>query len=123
MILCKCESVTREDFLGLAPPAYLHGGLRHPQSPVTGPEGTGPRVHQDLMKRMTRVGMGHCQGKRCRDEAALLLSLRFGIGQEAIRPGSYRFPVRPVDLSLIASAEPAGLRWSYWLHDPEPVLE
>lgn len=123
VILCKCESVTREDFLGLAPPAYLHGGLRHPQSPVTGPEGTGPRVHQDLMKRMTRVGMGHCQGKRCRDEAALILSLRFGIGQEAIRPGSYRFPVRPVDLSLIASAEPAGLRWSYWLHDPEPVLE
>ena len=120
--LCKCESVTREAFLGLAPPAYLQGSLRQPKSPVTG-AGDGPRLHQDLTKRMTRVGMGHCQGRRCRDEAALLLSLRFGIGMEEIRPGSYRFPVRPLDLSLIAADEPPGLRWSYWLHDPEPVLD
>lgn len=117
--LCKCEEISRGDFLALAPPPYLGSGLRHPQSPVTGPGGTAPRLHQDLLKRMTRVGMGHCQGRRCRDEAALLLSLRFGIGMEDIRPGSYRFPVRPVDLTLIATEEDPPGKWSYWLHEPE----
>jgi thioredoxin reductase len=117
--LCKCEGISRGDFLRLAPPPYLNGSLRQPQSPLTGLEGPAPRLQQDLMKRMTRVGMGHCQGKRCRDEAALLLSLRFGIGIEAIRPGSYRFPVRPVDLGLIAAGEDPPGKWSYWLHEPE----
>ncbi len=122
VILCKCESVTRDALLDLAPPSYLAGNLRLPQSPVTGP-GPGPRVHQDQLKRMTRVGMGHCQGRRCRDEAALLLALRFGIGLEEIKPGSYRFPVRPVDLSLIAAEDDTPDtrdKWSYWLHAPEP---
>lgn len=117
--LCKCEEITRADFLGLAPPHYLGSALRHPHSPVTGPGGTAPRLHQDLLKRMTRVGMGHCQGKRCRDEAALLLSLRFGIGMEEICPASYRFPVRPIDLALIAAKEDPPGKWSYWLHEPE----
>lgn len=119
--LCKCEGITRADFLGLAPPHYLNGHLRHPHSPVTG-TGSAPRIQQDMLKRLTRVGMGHCQGKRCRDEAALLLSLRFGIGMDEIRPGSYRFPVRPVDLSLIASEDDTHdtrEKWSYWLHEPE----
>ncbi|MBE2278089.1 MAG: FAD-dependent oxidoreductase [Rhodobacteraceae bacterium] len=122
--LCKCEDISRADFLGLAPPPYLNGGLRHPHSPVTGTGGTAPRIQQDLLKRMTRVGMGHCQGKRCRDEAALLLSLRFGIGMEEIRPGSYRFPVRPVDLAAIAAEDDTHdtrEKWSYWLHEPEAM--
>lgn len=121
--LCKCESVTRDALLGLTPPSYLGASLRHPQSPVTGP-GPAPRIHQDHLKRMTRVGMGHCQGRRCRDEAALLLSLRFGIGLEEVKPGSYRFPVRPIDLSLIAAEDDTPDtrdKWSYWLHAPEPL--
>lgn len=122
VILCKCEGITRGAFLGLAPPPYLGAQLRAPHTPVTGPAGdsaAAPQIQQDMLKRMTRVGMGHCQGKRCRDEAALLLSLRFGIGLPSIRPGSYRFPVRPVDLSAIAAEDDTPDtrdRWSYWLH-------
>lgn len=116
--LCKCESVTCDAFLGLAPPSYLQGGLRHPHSPVSSGQAL-PRIQQDLVKRMTRVGMGHCQGRRCRDEAALLLSLQFGIGLEEIAPGSYRFPVRPINLSAIAAEDDPRERWSYWLHEPE----
>lgn len=122
--LCKCEEITRGEFLGLAPPPYLKAALRQPQTPLTGPGGPARRMQQDLLKRMTRVGMGHCQGKRCRDEAALLLSLHFGIGIEEIRPGSYRFPVRPVDLALIGAEDDTPDtrdRWSYWLHQP-PAL-
>ncbi|MGB3312824.1 MAG: FAD-dependent oxidoreductase [Albidovulum sp.] len=124
--LCKCESVSRDAFLGLAPPAYLQAGLRQPKSPVSGPGGAATYVHQDFLKRMTRVGMGHCQGKRCRDEAALLLSLHFGMGMESIRPGSYRFPVRPVDLALLAADDDTydtREKWSYWLHAPETAID
>lgn len=119
--LCKCESVSRHALLGLAPPAYLQRDLRQPHSPVTG-RGDAPRIHQDLVKRMTRVGMGHCQGKRCRDEAALLLSIQFGIPLAGINPGSYRFPVRPLDLSVIAAEDDTydtREKWSYWLHEPD----
>lgn len=121
--LCKCEEITRGDFLGLRPPRYLQADMRHGQSPVTGR--TGPAIYQDQVKRMTRVGMGHCQGRRCRDEAALLLSQRFGVGLQDIRPGSYRFPIRPVNLDLIAAHDDTPDtrdRWSYWLH-PSPSLD
>lgn len=119
--LCKCEDISRDTFLGLRPPPYLGANLRQPQTPVA-VGGTGPAIHQDQVKRMTRVGMGHCQGKRCRDEAALLLSLRFGLDVAHIRPGSYRFPVRPINLGLIAAPDDTPDtrdRWSYWLH-PSP---
>lgn len=119
--LCKCEAVSRSAFLGLAPPSYLQGTLRHPQSPITH-TGAEPRIQQDFMKRMTRVGMGHCQGRRCRDEASLLLSIQFGVELKAIVPGSYRFPVRPIDLSVIACEDDTydtRERWSYWLHEPD----
>jgi hypothetical protein len=72
---------------------------------------------------MTRVGMGHCQGKRCRDEAALLLSEVFGIDLARIRPASYRFPVRPIDLPLIAAEDDSPdtrERWPHWL---EPYVQ
>lgn len=121
VLLCKCETVSRAAFLDLEPPDYVGGGSRHRHSPVSGSKHD-PLIHQDQLKRLTRVGMGHCQGKRCRDEAALLLSRHFGIGMEKIRPGSYRFPVRPVDLALISAEDDtydADEKWSYWLHEPE----
>jgi predicted dehydrogenase len=68
---------------------------------------------------MTRVGMGHRQGKRCRDEAALLLAQQFGVALQDIHPASYHFPVRPINLGLIAASEDTGEKWSYWLH-PSP---
>jgi thioredoxin reductase len=121
VMFCQCENVSRDDFLGLNPPAYLGAKLRNRQSPVEKSNGE-PLIHQDQIKRMTRVGMGHCQGKRCHDEAALLLSIRFGIGLAHIKPASYRFPVRPLDLALIAAEDDTfdtREKWSYWLHTPE----
>jgi D-hydroxyproline dehydrogenase subunit alpha len=123
--LCKCEEISRDAFLGLRPPPYLGAEMRQAQSPVAG-FGTGPSIHQDQVKRMTRVGMGHCQGKRCRDEAAILLSLQFGIGLPDIRPGSYRFPVRPINLDLMAAPDDTPdtrEKWSYWLHPSPRIAE
>ncbi|ACI59662.1 FAD-dependent pyridine nucleotide-disulphide oxidoreductase (plasmid) [Rhizobium leguminosarum bv. trifolii WSM2304] len=126
VVLCQCETVTRGDFLDLKPPRYLGAGMRSPHIAVTGGEG-GAKISQDLTKRMTRVGMGHCQGKRCRDEAAMLLSQRYGVPLKDIKPGSYRFPVRPIDMSLIAAEDDdyhTREKWPHWMHEevvPESV--
>ncbi|MCP8897471.1 NAD(P)/FAD-dependent oxidoreductase [Shinella daejeonensis] len=121
VVLCQCETVSRAEFCGLAPPQYLGKSLRHPQTPLNhGDDATAPRINQDFMKRMTRVSMGHCQGKRCRDEAIFALSLRFGIGLESIRPASYRFPLRPIDLTLIADDDETDdirLNWQMWPYE------
>lgn len=117
VMLCQCESVTRGDFLNVAPPRYLGHNLRAPKTHLGG-DGT---VNQDLAKRMTRVGMGHCQGKRCRDEAALLLAQHHGIPVKSIRPASYRFPVRPLDMALIAAAEGDAYTSGLWQNWPEPA--
>lgn len=121
VVLCQCETVTRGEFCSIAPPRYLQAELRHEQSPVNKTDDlSAPRINQDVMKRMTRVSMGHCQGKRCRDEAAMTLSIRFGIGLEAIRPASYRFPLRPIDLGLIAdNDETDEIRenWQMWPYE------
>ncbi|MGO4568758.1 FAD-dependent oxidoreductase [Rhizobium sp. 2YAF20] len=119
VVLCQCESVTRGEFLDLQPPRYLGAGLRAPHVAVTGGE-TGPKINQDMTKRMTRVGMGHCQGKRCRDEAAILLSQRYGVPLRDIKPSSYRFPVRPIDMSLIAAEDDdydTREKWPHWMHE------
>lgn len=121
VVMCQCESVTRREFCHLEPPKYLGQGMRSPQVPTSRTDNPdAPRLNQDLVKRMTRVGMGHCQGKRCRDEAAFTLMQRFGVGAEDIRPGSYRFPLRPIDLSLIADDDETDdirLNWQMWPYE------
>jgi D-hydroxyproline dehydrogenase subunit alpha len=121
VIMCQCESVTRREFCHLEPPKYLGQAMRAPQTPTNQTDDpVAPRLSQDLVKRMTRVGMGHCQGKRCRDEAAFTLVQRFGIGAEDIQPASYRFPLRPLDLSLIADDDETDairLNWQMWPYE------
>jgi thioredoxin reductase len=121
VVLCQCESVTRGEFCDLEPPRYLGQGMRAPQDPRNHSDGIhAPRINQDMLKRMTRVGMGHCQGKRCRDEAIFTLVQRFGIDAEDIRPASYRFPLRPIDLPLIADDDETDeirLNWQMWPYE------
>lgn len=121
VILCQCESVTRREFCHLEPPTYLGQTMRAPQIPTNQSDNArAPRLNQDLVKRMTRVGMGHCQGKRCRDEAAFTLMQRFGIGVQDIRPASYRFPLRPIDLALIADDDETDdirSNWQMWPYE------
>ncbi len=121
VIMCQCESVTRREFCHLEPPKYLGQAMRAPQIPTNHTDNPdAPRLNQDLVKRMTRVGMGHCQGKRCRDEAAFTLMQRFGIGADDIRPASYRFPLRPLDLPLIADDDETDdirLNWQMWPYE------
>jgi D-hydroxyproline dehydrogenase subunit alpha len=112
-LVCQCEEVTRDELLGVQPPRYLGyaGNMRASAASAAG------RTSQDFFKRMTRVGMGHCQGKRCRDQSAMLLANAADRPVSDIAPGSYRVPVRPIPLNVIAcydETEAMRKTWPVW---------
>jgi NADPH-dependent 2,4-dienoyl-CoA reductase/sulfur reductase-like enzyme len=55
------------------------------------------------MKRMTRAGMGECQGRMCSPALAHVIAHRRGISLEAIAPPSFRPPVTPVPIHVLAT--------------------
>ncbi len=85
-ILCRCEEVTVAD--ALAGYAVTPG-------------------HLGTLKRATRIGMGHCQGRYCGPAAARLIAEHTG---EALTDRSFfapRVPVKPVTINAILSFEEA----------------
>ena len=52
----------------------------------------------DEIKRVTRAGMGPCQGRTCRLLIAQELSRHYGIPMEEILLPTFRQPVKPVKL-------------------------
>lgn len=119
VVLCQCEEVTRRELMTITPPKYLHAGDSKPAEAFKSLTEMG-QSSQDLLKRLTRVGMGHCQGKRCRDQGAMLLARSANIELSAVTPGSYRVPVRPLPLSVAAAMEETPeerANWTIWLHE------
>jgi thioredoxin reductase/bacterioferritin-associated ferredoxin len=55
------------------------------------------------MKRMTRAGMGECQGRMCSPALAHMIAHRRDIPLEAIAPPSIRPPVTPVPIHVLAT--------------------
>ncbi len=114
---CLCEEVTRAELLGIQPPRYLGwiSGCQSARSAASLLQ-DGP-FHPDQVKRLTRAGMGHCQGRRCREQIALMLAVASGQPPAAIPLASYRAPVRPLPLGVLAdSAETPDMRtqWDVW---------
>lgn len=121
VVVCQCEDVTRRELLDVSPPKYLHAGNQRPNGGLDSLSTSG-RTSQDLIKRLTRAGMGHCQGKRCRDQTLMLLANATGADLASVSPGSYRTPVRPLSLNIMsASDESDEVRrtWPIWLHPVE----
>jgi hypothetical protein len=112
--LCRCEEVTVADLLALRPPRYL-GDDRHRPLDSLGP------ANQDQVKRLTRAGMGACQGRRCRDAVHALLSPAGAPAPMA----SFRPPLRPLPLAALAALpEPPAIRadWTGWFGIPQQWL-
>ncbi len=89
--VCRCEEVTEQEVI-----EAIEAGCRT----------------MSEIKRMTRAGMGLCQGRTCGRIIERILSERTGIPPSAIEPWTVRFPVRPVRMSAVAasvvlSAEPS----------------
>ena len=119
-IICQCEDVTRADLIGVQPPHYLPRPAPMCARSLESLLADGP-ANQDQIKRLTRAGMGVCQGRRCRDQVAMLLALESGKPFGTIPLASHRAPVRPIPLKIIADGQenPAmKAAWDVWFGIP-----
>ena len=123
--VCQCEEVTAHDILELRPPRYL-AWLDDRRNTRTLPQMLGDAPpNPDLVKRLTRAGMGVCQGRRCREQVAALLALTSGGRLRDIPLASHRAPVRPIPLAAIGETnEPATMtaHWDTWFGMPSQYV-
>lgn len=118
--VCQCEEVTASEILGTRPPRYLGW------APADAEEETIPARHSgapnpDVTKRLTRACMGPCQGRRCREQVATLLSLGAGLSVADVPLASFRPPVRPLSLQQMGRIEEAPhlqQHWDAWFDMP-----
>jgi thioredoxin reductase len=116
--VCQCEEVTAREILELRPPRYLGSQPdRRNARDLRSLLGEGP-PNPDQVKRLTRAGMGVCQGRRCREQVTGLLALASGMDYGAIPAATHRAPVRPMRLTVAATAstESATMaqHWDTW---------
>ena len=123
--VCQCEEVTFGDIIDTRPPRYL--GWESEQMSrrnLSTLMKDGP-VNPNYVKRLTRVGTGHCQGRLCREQVSMLLAEESGSDVAEIPFLSYRPPVRPLPLKVMWShEEPEQMRmdWPKWFSPTNQVL-
>ena len=120
-IVCQCEEVSRAALLGVKHPAYLGPISEGMAKRDVGDLSADGPVNQDQIKRLTRAGMGPCQGRRCREQVGLMLSLSTQTPLAAIPLASYRAPVRPLPLKVLADWEEGhemSAGWDVWFGMP-----
>jgi len=83
ILVCRCEDVTREMILACIADGY---------------------ETIDEIKRVTRAGMGPCQGRTCRNLIAFELSRIYGLPVEEVLMTTFRPPVKPLNLGALADA-------------------
>jgi thioredoxin reductase len=121
LMICRCEVVGLRDLLGVRPPRYLsyketsfaHRDLR--SLAADGP------INQDQIKRLTRAGMGACQGRRCREQVQALLAMQGNQPTGSVPMPSYRAPLRPLPLGVLSAhdeTEEMRENWVVWFGIP-----
>lgn len=119
-IICQCEEMTLGDLLGVQPPRYLERPPALRERSLKTLLADGP-PNQDQVKRLTRSGMGQCQGRRCRDQVAMILATESGLPLSDLALATHRAPVRPLPLNLIADwdeSEEMRAGWDVWMGIP-----
>jgi len=114
--VCRCEEVTAREILEIRPPRYLNWpDERRNRRDLRALLGEGA-PNPDQVKRLTRAGMGVCQGRRCREQVACLLALSAGCELSEVPLATHRAPVRPLPLSVAAGQEDPALaaHWDTW---------
>lgn len=81
VIICRCEEVTQKEILEV-----LQAG--------------GATVNE--VKRLSRAGMGLCQGKICCRLVSQIVAARTGRPIAEIEPPTARPPVRPIPMGVMA---------------------
>ena len=105
---CRCEEVTCAELIGVQPPRYL--GWSSEQMDRRSLQTLlqdGP-LNPNHVKRLTRAGTGHCQGRLCREQVSMLLAEESGTPIAGVPLMSYRPPVRPLPLNVMWAPRRAG---------------
>jgi thioredoxin reductase len=115
ILACQCEEVTRGEVVGVQPPRYLGPASTPMRARNLGTLGQDGPINPDQIKRLTRAGMGPCQGRRCREQVALLLAEAGDVPVDTIPLASYRPPVRPLPLSVLWPHDERGETREHWV--------
>jgi len=83
IMICRCEDITRQQILDCIADGYKT---------------------IDEIKRVTRAGMGPCQGRTCRQLIAMELSRAYGVPMEDVLMPTFRPPTKPMSLGALADA-------------------
>ncbi len=112
--VCQCEEVTAAEILALRPPRYLAWSRDAGESRRLSSVDPERVPDPDVVKRLTRAGMGPCQGRRCREQVAALMALGAGSALADIPLATYRPPVRPLRLAQLAALPEAAAMAEHW---------
>jgi thioredoxin reductase len=115
ILACQCEEVTRGELVGVQPPRYLGPASAPMRARSLGTLGQDGPVNPDQIKRLTRAGMGACQGRRCREQVALLLAESSDVPVDTIPLASYRAPVRPLPMSVLWPQDELPSMREHWV--------
>lgn len=84
VFICRCEEVTLQEIEDVIDEGY---------------------ETVDDIKRITRAGMGLCQGRSCSKVIARIIAQKTGRPIESILQTSYRFPVRTEKMAVVKEEE------------------
>ncbi|KAB3531033.1 (2Fe-2S)-binding protein [Alkaliphilus pronyensis] len=80
IIICRCSDLTQQDIRDLINEGY---------------------TTFDEIKRISRVGMGPCQGRTCLPLVLKEISIAIGIPMSDLSPGTFRPPVKSIKLEAL----------------------
>jgi len=125
VLVCPCEEVTCADLIGLQPPRYLGWESEQMSRRSLRTQLEDGPVNPGQVKRLTRAGTGHCQGRLCREQVSMLLAEESGADIAGMPLMSYRPPVRPLPLNVLwphDETEQVRGDWPKWFSPTNPVL-
>lgn len=82
LIICRCEEITK---------GQIRAAIAAGMSTLNG------------VKRVTRAGMGLCQGQTCQRLVTRILCQELGLTPDLVEPTTARPPTRPIPLDLLAT--------------------
>jgi bacterioferritin-associated ferredoxin len=83
-LICRCEDVTLEEIRDLIAEGYTTA---------------------EEIKRITRCGMGPCQGRTCRELLLAEVARALGEKVDKVAPTRYRQPTKPIRLGGIIEGD------------------
>jgi len=88
-LICRCEDITQKEIRALIAEGYTTA---------------------EEIKRISRCGMGPCQGRTCRELLLAEISKALGEKVDKVAPTRYRPPTKPIRLGGIVEGDSNDLR-------------